>query len=63
MFKPTNKVTGRIEFYGTTPLGHKVRGYFFRIFRQNLYIKSADEWHKVNAVYLSRTSETAQNVQ
>lgn len=60
--KPSNKITGRLKFSGTTPFGHKVSGYFFRIVKNNLQIKSGETWHKVNAVYLSRNSEACHNV-
>ena len=60
--KPSGKINGRIKFYGTTPLGHKISGHFFRIFKQNLYIKSGESWHKVNAIYLSHNSEVNRNV-
>lgn len=60
--KPSNKITGRIKFFGTTPLGHKVSGYFFRIIKKSLQIKCGEKWHNVNAIHLSRVLEADHNV-
>lgn len=57
MFKATGQPTGRVKFSGTTPFGAKISGYFFRIKKNNLQIKSGEKWHKVNAVFLSRVEE------
>ena len=61
MFKPPGKVTGRIKFYGKTPFGVEVSGYFFRIRKGSLQIKAGENWHTVNVIYLSKITEAAQN--
>lgn len=62
MFKPPGKVTGRIKFYGTTPLGIKVSGNDFRIIKHSLKIKSGEKWITVNQIHLSKVTEAAKNV-
>lgn len=61
MFKPTRKISGRIKFHGTTPLGEKISGYFFRIKKKTLQIKQGEKWYKVNKIFLSRV-EVSKNV-
>ena len=55
--KPSGKATGRVKFFGTTPLGLKVSGYFFRIIKKKLQIKCGEKWYKVDKVYLSRKAD------
>ena len=54
--KPSEKTTGRMKFYGTTPLGNKVCGYFFRIHRRSMQIKMGDKWHIVNKIESRRVA-------
>ena len=61
MFKPSKEVTGRMKFYGKTPLGVEVSGYFFRIIKRSLQIKVGQIWHTVNTIHLSKITEAAQN--
>ena len=48
--KPSNKITGRRKFYGVTPYGHKISGFFFRIKKRSLQIKVGKIWRVVNTI-------------
>lgn len=54
MLKPTAQCTGRVKFWGITPSGTKVSGFFARIKNKSLQIKVADEWRVVDKIYLSK---------
>lgn len=55
--KPSQKTTGRIKFYGTTPCGREVYGHFFRIYKNTFQIKAGKFWRQVSTVYLSKADE------
>lgn len=54
--KPSRKITGRLTFYGITPLGKQIIGNFFRIKKRSLQIKSGKDWYTVNTIHLFRDS-------
>jgi len=51
MSKPSNRITGRVKFYGFTPLGFKVSGYFARIAKRTFQIKAGGTWFKVDKIF------------
>lgn len=51
------KTTDRLLFTGTAPQGTTIQGYFSRIFKKSLQIKSGGQWRNVNQILVSRVQK------